>query len=282
MGHQGRQLATQWLMIISSFSILLCALRSGYRPAAHAAGRLGFFKIWLHSTTRCPRPPAPPPSPSPTSRPFAASSPSSTTTTGRTGPCPTGPSPRPIGRPKATPGSRDADTDNSVCTDPLDANGTVILRHAGKLYHIGTGRTHAPAARPGPANPRHQRWHRRHLLRELTLDPPRSTSPPAARQDAHPRHHAHPANTKPRTPDLGSGSFRCLATSHGAPAVPRQDSILRSRSGEGCCAGPSLRKCAPTGPAWARIGWPPSCGGPPRRPPTVFRGWRVRHQHAFQ
>jgi D-alanyl-D-alanine carboxypeptidase len=44
-------------------------------------------------------------------------------------------------RPKATPGDRD--TDHRVRTDRLDTNGNVTLRHGGKLYHIGTGRTYA-------------------------------------------------------------------------------------------------------------------------------------------
>src|SRR5690242_586664 len=46
-------------------------------------------------------------------------------------------------RPKATPGNRSTDTHHRVRTDRLDANGTVTLRHAGRLYHIGVGRTHA-------------------------------------------------------------------------------------------------------------------------------------------
>ena len=65
-------------------------------------------------------------------------------------------------------------------TDRLDANGTVTLRHAGRLYHIGTGRTHARThvllliqdlrirvihAATGE------------LLRQLTLDPTRNYQP---------------------------------------------------------------------------------------------------------
>jgi transposase InsO family protein len=46
-------------------------------------------------------------------------------------------------RPKAVPGDRGAGTHDRVRTDRLDANGTVTLRHAGTLYHIGVGRTHA-------------------------------------------------------------------------------------------------------------------------------------------
>lgn len=47
-------------------------------------------------------------------------------------------------RPKATPGtSREADTHDRVRTDKIDKSGTVTLRIAGRLRHIGIGRTHA-------------------------------------------------------------------------------------------------------------------------------------------
>src|SRR5262249_56656755 len=46
-------------------------------------------------------------------------------------------------RPKAAPGDRGTDTHNRVRTDIIGETGTVTLRHAGKLYHIGIGRTHA-------------------------------------------------------------------------------------------------------------------------------------------
>jgi transposase InsO family protein len=46
-------------------------------------------------------------------------------------------------RPKATPGSRAADTHDRVRTDIIDTNGVITLRHAGRLHHIGVGRTHA-------------------------------------------------------------------------------------------------------------------------------------------
>src|SRR5579871_3855440 len=46
-------------------------------------------------------------------------------------------------RPKAAPGVRTADTHDRVRTDRIDTNGVVTLRHGGKLYHIGIGRTHA-------------------------------------------------------------------------------------------------------------------------------------------
>jgi len=47
-------------------------------------------------------------------------------------------------RPKATPAaSRDADTHDRVRRDRVDTTGVVTLRHAGRLHHIGIGRTHA-------------------------------------------------------------------------------------------------------------------------------------------
>jgi transposase InsO family protein len=46
--------------------------------------------------------------------------------------------------PKALPGpSRDADTHDRIRHDRVDTSGTVTLRVAGKLRHIGIGRTHA-------------------------------------------------------------------------------------------------------------------------------------------
>jgi hypothetical protein len=45
--------------------------------------------------------------------------------------------------PKALPGpSRDPDTHDRVRHDIVDQSGVVTLRHAGKLHHIGIGRTH--------------------------------------------------------------------------------------------------------------------------------------------
>ena len=46
--------------------------------------------------------------------------------------------------PKAMPGdSRDPDTHNRIRHDTVDKAGSVTLRHAGQLHHIGIGRTHA-------------------------------------------------------------------------------------------------------------------------------------------
>ena len=45
--------------------------------------------------------------------------------------------------PKALPGpSRDADTHHRIRHDRVDKSGTLTLRLAGKLRHIGVGRTH--------------------------------------------------------------------------------------------------------------------------------------------
>jgi transposase InsO family protein len=83
-------------------------------------------------------------------------------------------------RPKAAPGDRAADTHDRVRTDIIGTTGTVTLRHAGRLYHIGIGRTHAGTrvlllvrdldiriidAATGQ------------LLRQLTLDPARNYQP---------------------------------------------------------------------------------------------------------
>lgn len=47
-------------------------------------------------------------------------------------------------RPKTGPGtSRATDTHDRVRTDTIDKSGTVTLRVAGKLRHIGIGRPHA-------------------------------------------------------------------------------------------------------------------------------------------
>jgi transposase InsO family protein len=46
-------------------------------------------------------------------------------------------------RPKATPGDRSSDTHDRVRTDRVDIAGKITLRHAGRLYSIGIGRTHA-------------------------------------------------------------------------------------------------------------------------------------------
>jgi transposase InsO family protein len=47
-------------------------------------------------------------------------------------------------RPKASPSAnRDTDTHDRIRRDRIDHTGVVTVRHAGRLHHIGIGRTHA-------------------------------------------------------------------------------------------------------------------------------------------
>jgi hypothetical protein len=54
-------------------------------------------------------------------------------------------------RPKAHPATR-TDTDNRVRTDGIDQFGELTLRHAGRLRHIGTGRTRIINAADGDSS----------------------------------------------------------------------------------------------------------------------------------
>ena len=83
-------------------------------------------------------------------------------------------------RPKATPGDRTADTHDRVRRDRIDTNGVVTLRHGGRLYHIGTGRTHAGThiiLLAQDLNIRIVNATTGELLRQLTLDPSRNYQP---------------------------------------------------------------------------------------------------------
>jgi transposase InsO family protein len=84
-------------------------------------------------------------------------------------------------RPKATPaGSRDADTHDRVRRDRVDTTGVVTLRHAGRLHHIGIGRTHARTHVLLLVQDLHIRIVNAatgELLRQLTLDPTRDYQP---------------------------------------------------------------------------------------------------------
>jgi len=83
-------------------------------------------------------------------------------------------------RPRAVPGNREADTHHRVRTDTIDTNGCVSLRHAGRLYHIGIGRTHARTHVLLLIRDLHIRVIHAatgELLRELTLDPARNYQP---------------------------------------------------------------------------------------------------------
>jgi transposase InsO family protein len=84
-------------------------------------------------------------------------------------------------RPKATPGSdRSADTHDRVRTDRIDTTGCVTLRLAGRLHHIGIGRTHAGTHVLLLVQDLHVRAidaATGELLRELTIDPARDYQP---------------------------------------------------------------------------------------------------------
>jgi transposase InsO family protein len=83
--------------------------------------------------------------------------------------------------PKALPaGSRDPDTHTRIRHDRIDESGVVTLRVAGKLRHIGIGRTHARTHIIMLVNDLHVRIVNAttgELLRELILDPTRDYQP---------------------------------------------------------------------------------------------------------
>jgi Integrase core domain len=93
-------------------------------------------------------------------------------------------------RPKATPAaSRDADTHDRVRRDRVDATGVVTLRHAGRLHHIGIGRTHARThvlLLIQDLDIRVVNAATGELLRELILDPTRDYQPTGAPPGPHP------------------------------------------------------------------------------------------------
>jgi transposase InsO family protein len=77
--------------------------------------------------------------------------------------------------PKATPAtSREADSHDRIRRDRVDDSGVVTLRHAGRLHHIGIGRTHARTHVILLVHDLHIRIVNAttgELLRELTLNP---------------------------------------------------------------------------------------------------------------
>jgi hypothetical protein len=83
--------------------------------------------------------------------------------------------------PKAVPGpSRDADTHDRVRHDRVDKTGVVTLRVAGKLHHIGIGRTHARThviLLIQDLDVRIINAITGELLRELTIDPTKDYQP---------------------------------------------------------------------------------------------------------
>lgn len=82
-------------------------------------------------------------------------------------------------RPKATPTGRD-DTNSRVRHDRVDSTGKITLRVAGRLHHIGIGRTHARTHVVVLVDDLHARIvdaATGELLRELTIDPTRGYQP---------------------------------------------------------------------------------------------------------
>jgi transposase InsO family protein len=77
-------------------------------------------------------------------------------------------------RPKATAGNRRTDTHDRVRRDRIDTGGKITLRHGGRLYSIGIGRTHARTRvliLIQDLDIRIVNAATGELLRELTLDP---------------------------------------------------------------------------------------------------------------
>jgi transposase InsO family protein len=108
-------------------------------------------------------------------------------------------------RPKATPGDRAADTHDRVRADIIGKTGTVTLRHAGQLHHIGVGRTHAGTHVLLLVRDLHIRIvdaATGELLRELTLDLARNYQPTGPPSGPAPR---TPANGKDPGPQRGFG-----------------------------------------------------------------------------
>jgi transposase InsO family protein len=82
-------------------------------------------------------------------------------------------------RPKAIPGKR-IDTHDRVRTDRIDQFGKLTLRHAGRLHHIGIGRTHTGTRvllLAQDLNIRIINAATGQLIRQLTLDPTRDYQP---------------------------------------------------------------------------------------------------------
>jgi transposase InsO family protein len=102
-------------------------------------------------------------------------------------------------RPKALPGNRAGHTHDRTRADIIGKTGTVTLRHGGKLYHIGVGRTHAGThiiLLAQDLSIRIINAATGELLRGLTLDPTRNYQPtgrPPGPTKRTPRKNRHPA-----------------------------------------------------------------------------------------
>jgi transposase InsO family protein len=82
--------------------------------------------------------------------------------------------------PKATPGNTKTDSHFRVRHDRVDATGSITLRHAGRLHHIGIGRAHAGTPIVAIVNDldiRIVNTTTGELLRQLTLDTTRDYQP---------------------------------------------------------------------------------------------------------
>jgi hypothetical protein len=85
-------------------------------------------------------------------------------------------------RPKADPANR-TDTHNRVRTDRIDQAGVITVRVAGRLHHIGVGRTYTGTRVLILIQDLHIRIINAatgELLRELTLDPTKNYQPTGA------------------------------------------------------------------------------------------------------
>ncbi|MCB2178008.1 MAG: IS481 family transposase [Actinomycetales bacterium] len=93
-------------------------------------------------------------------------------------------------RPKAMPApSRDPATHDRIRHDRIDDSGVITLRHAGRLHHIGIGRTHARTHVIMLIQDLHIRVIHAatgELLRDLTLDPTRDYQPQRRRNGPNP------------------------------------------------------------------------------------------------
>ena len=122
-------------------------------------------------------------------------------------------------RPKATPAaSRDADTHDRIRRDRVDATGVVTLRHAGRLHHIGIGRTHARTHVLLLVQDLHIRIVNAatgELLRELILDPTRDYQPTGAPKGPTRAY----KNEQARTRVVGSGCHSYVLRDHRARAA---------------------------------------------------------------
>jgi len=110
-------------------------------------------------------------------------------------------------RPKADPATR-TDTHNRVRRDTVDQFGKLTLRHAGRLHHIGIGRTHAGTrilVLVQDLDIRIINAATGELIRQLTLDPTRDYQPGTSPPDD---------QEKPEPLNEGSGYSYDLRQSH--------------------------------------------------------------------